>query len=155
MERYLFLLFLLIYGCHHTVQPSASPSDANEIAVKTLLSPEIPRTIQIEHEGKSIEFAVSTVTPSEVTPSESQERTYLQLEADAPVTVDGVMEMAGDIIDSFITQRYFAWLQLRVKTSESTTIKILCIATGDESTTQSSDVKNMTPYYTDITVEEE
>ena len=120
---------------------------------ETLPSPKIPQNIQIEYEGTSIIFEISTLY--EVTPPDSQERVYLLLKADVPVTIDEVMEMAGDIIDSFITEQYFAWLQLGIKTSESATVKILCIATGEPSTTQSTDIKSMTPYYTDITVEEE
>ena len=155
MGKYLLLLFLMVYGCHHSAQPHTNFSGESGNAIIGGVSPEIPRAIEIESEGKSIRFVVSMVNASNMPPPESQEHVYLQLESDVRITVDEVMEIAGDIIDSFITRRYFSQLQLNIQTSESAIVKILCIATGDALTTQKTDVTHMTPYYVDITIEAE
>lgn len=108
-------------------------------------SPKVPEIIKIEYEETTIAFAVSQTNQTkskDLTPS--NQRTYMLLKANQPVTTDQVMEMMGDIIDAFITREYYPWLRRHVENSGINVIKITCVATGNASTTQSTDVFEMT-----------
>ncbi|MCZ6679531.1 MAG: hypothetical protein O7E52_20055 [Candidatus Poribacteria bacterium] len=144
MYRYLFLLLIAIYGCHRVAQPNAQPLPLSDEKV----APDIPEILQIESEEKTVTFAVVTTDGAR-----ADQKIYLSLTANTAVTTDQVMDMAGDIIDAFIARRYYTWLQMRIETSEAQVVKITCIATGKPSTTESTELSEMTPYATEVTIE--
>ena len=182
MHKYFVLLLLTISGCHQITQPMVQPRgadgttmspvtgvvtpprrpdtievDSQETGIPTTPSvigddalPTLPDMIKVNSQETAITFSVSILPCG----SEPRDHTFLLLETDHSLTVDQVMEMISDIVDAFITLKFFPLLQVEVKTSEAASVKITCIATGEASTTQSTDVSIMTPYLTEVTVEE-